>query len=177
MALSYAIIVTVQKFLVSSVPAAALQFTFTAYAFPFFVLLAAALKSIQSVAAVLDPKAAAGAAFVGVCASLDYYFAFASLKYVSTLLVGLANSLLPLFVVSTVRVCVSGTHWNKNNLPLLLLFVEVLGVLKFLSFSCWCCAGHCYVLCERREVVLDRFCRSCGSSCWDGHCHRFFQRQ
>ena len=96
MALSYAIIVTVQKYLVANVPAAALQFTFTLYAFPFFVLLACILKAFDEVTFTLT--SCCGAVFVGVCASLDYYFAFASLKYVSTLLVGLANSLLPLFV-------------------------------------------------------------------------------
>ena len=89
-ALCYAIIVTVQKHLVASVPAAALQFTFTAYAFPFFVLLAACFGDLGSMA--LTAESAGGAAIVGVFASLDYYFAFASLKYVSTLLVGLSNS-------------------------------------------------------------------------------------
>jgi len=110
-ALAYAIIVTVQKHLVFNVPAAALQFTFTVYAFPFFVVLAALLKSLSGM--VLTPSSIVGAAFVGVCASLDYYFAFASLTYVSTLLVGLANSLLPLFVgIATYFVFGELLSWN-----------------------------------------------------------------
>lgn len=72
MALAYAIIVTVQKHVVRAIPAAALQFTFTAYAIPFFVLLAAGLGQIRGIR--LTPYSAGLATVVGVCASLDYYF-------------------------------------------------------------------------------------------------------
>lgn len=98
MALAYAIIVTVQKNLVDKVPAAALLFTFTLYAVPFFIALAFAMKAFDPKDITLTLESISGAMFVGVCASLDYYFAFAALQYVSTLVVGLANSMLPLFV-------------------------------------------------------------------------------
>ena len=113
MALAYAVIVTVQKNLVDKVPAAALQFTFTLYAVPFFIALAFAMRAFEDITLTLESLS--GALFVGVCASLDYYFAFAALKFVSTLVVGLANSMLPLFVGITAYF-VNGEALGVNDL-------------------------------------------------------------
>jgi len=113
MALAYAIIVTVQKTLVGKVPAAALLFTFTLYAVPCFIALAFAMKAFGGMTLTLE--SISGAVFVGVCASLDYYFAFAALQHVSTLVVGLANSMLPLFVGVTAYF-VSGEGLGLNDL-------------------------------------------------------------
>ena len=94
----YAVLILISKRTAGVIPGSVLQLIFVSGAFPGFVSLAWGLGALSPSAIVWTGLSVAGAATVGVCAAFDYVLTFTAAGYVSSLVCGLANTLLPIFV-------------------------------------------------------------------------------